>query len=156
MHGGSLRVVASADAPAKASHDLEAIFRYEEEKGLLRPETWTAFGGRVQRTIRVVAETMRPLAERSRIWGYGAAGKATLWFNACKMGYLEAVADSSPLRAGKLMPGTHTPVRDPRELRNDPPHYIFVSAWNYADVIRAKEQWFDGIWVTPLPELRFS
>ena len=31
----------------------------------------------------------------------------------------------------------------------------FVSAWNYADVIRAKESWYPGIWVSPLPELKF-
>ena len=50
------------------------------------------------------------LAERSRIWAYGAAGKATLWLNACDMDYLEAMVDASPLRAGKLMPGVHTPI----------------------------------------------
>jgi SAM-dependent methyltransferase len=156
MHGGSLRVVASADPDAKPSAGVEAISRYEAEKGILDVETWMSFGRRVQRTIRVVEETLRPLGTARRMWGYGAAGKATLWLNACHMDYLEGIADSSPLRAGKIMPGTHTPIRDPRELRVNPPDYIFVSAWNYADVIRAKEQWFDGIWVTPLPELSFS
>jgi len=156
MHGGSLRVVASADPSAKPSAGVEAISRQEAEKGILDVDTWMTFGQRVQRTIRVVEETLRPLGTARRMWGYGAAGKATLWLNACHMDYLEGIADSSPLRAGKIMPGTHTPIRDPRELRVNPPDYIFVSAWNYADVIRAKEQWFDGIWVTPLPELTFS
>jgi SAM-dependent methyltransferase len=156
MHGGSLRIVASTDLSARRSPGVETISRYETEKGLLEPKTWMSFGRRVQRTIRVVAETLGPLGKARRMWGYGAAGKATLWLNACHMDYLEGVADSSPLRAGKLMPGTHTPIRDPRELRVDPPDYIFLSAWNYAEVIRAKEEWFDGIWVTPLPELCFS
>jgi methylation protein EvaC len=70
------------------------------------------------------------------------------------MDYLEAMVDASPLRAGKLMPGTHTPIVFPDRLRVSAPDYIFVSAWNYADLIRAKEAWFSGIWVTPLPELR--
>jgi hypothetical protein len=30
-----------------------------------------------------------------------------------------------------------------------------VTAWNYADVIKSKEDWFQGIWATPLPDLRF-
>ena len=113
------------------------------------------FGVRSQRKIDVVRETLGQLGKDNRIWAYGAAGKATLWVNACAMDYLEAVVDSSPLRAGKLMPGTHTPIVFPDELRKRAPDYIFVSAWNYADVIRAKESWFPGIWVSPLPQLTF-
>ncbi len=78
-----------------------------------------------------------------------------MWVNACEMDYLEAMVDASPLRAGKLMPGTHTPIVFPEELRKRPPDYIFLTAWNYADLIRAKESWFGGIWAVPLPELRF-
>ena len=33
-----------------------------------------------------------------------------MWVNLCDLDYLEAVVDASPLRAGKLMPGTHTPI----------------------------------------------
>ncbi|HZV05145.1 MAG TPA: class I SAM-dependent methyltransferase [Gemmataceae bacterium] len=154
MHGGSLRIVA-AQMPAAESEELKAIRAYEEKIGLNRAETWKDFGVNVQRKIDVVRETLGALGRNHRIWAYGAAGKATLWVNACKMDYLEAVVDASPLRANKLMPGTHTPIVFPDALRQQPPDYIFVSAWNYADVIRAKEKWFSGIWVTPLPELKF-
>jgi hypothetical protein len=64
------------------------------------------------------------------------------------------MVDASPLRAGRLMPGTHTAIVPPSELRLRPPDYIFVTAWNYADLIRSKEDWFPGFWVTPLPDLR--
>jgi novobiocin biosynthesis protein NovU/D-mycarose 3-C-methyltransferase len=154
MHGGSLRVVASQKAGAE-SDELKAVRAYEEKTGLNRPETWKDFGVRVQRKIEVVRETLGALSRKHRIWAYGAAGKATLWVNACQMTYLEAVVDASPLRANKLMPGTHTPIVFPAALKEQPPDYIFVSAWNYADVIRAKEGWYSGIWVTPLPELKF-
>jgi methylation protein EvaC len=70
------------------------------------------------------------------------------------MTYLDAMVDASPLRAGKLMPGTHTPIVFPTELRKHPPDYIFVTAWNYVDAIRQNESWFNGTWVTPLPDLR--
>jgi hypothetical protein len=32
---------------------------------------------------------------------------------------------------------------------------IFVTAWNYGDLTRSKESWFEGVWATPLPDLRF-
>lgn len=155
MHGGSLRIIATQNSNQAANPSVAEILAYEKEKSLANPKTWVAFGQDIGRKIEVVRETLGKLSQNSRIWGYGAAGKATLWVNACQMNYLEAMVDASPLRAGKLMPGTHTPIVFPEELKSNPPDYIFITAWNYADLIRSKEQWFKGIWVTPLPELRF-
>jgi novobiocin biosynthesis protein NovU/D-mycarose 3-C-methyltransferase len=154
MHGGSLRVIASATPGGTRSPELEELFRSEEKTRLADPKTWIDFGAHIGRKIEVVRDTLGRLARNSRIWGYGAAGKATMWVNACAMTYLEAMVDASPLRAGKMMPGTHTPIVFPAELRKNPPDYIFITAWNYADVIRQNELWFEGIWVTPLPDLR--
>ena len=97
---------------------------------------------------------MRRLSQGASLWAYGAAGKATMWVNACEMDYLEAVVDASPLRYGKLMPGTHTPIVSPDEFKQAAPDYVFVSAWNYLDAIRAGEPQFEGYWIVPLPEMR--
>ena len=155
MHGGSLRVVATHNMEKKPNKSVAEIMAYEKKKSMADPETWEIFGKNIGRKIDVVRHTLGKLSKNSSIWGYGAAGKATLWINACQMLYLEAMVDASPLRAGKLMPGTHTPIVLPQELKNNPPDYIFVTAWNYADLIRSKEKWFKGVWVTPLPNLRF-
>ena len=112
------------------------------------------FGQNIQRKIDVVKDTLARLSKTSRIWGYGAAGKATLWVNACGLDFIEAMVDASPLRAGKFMPGTHTPIVFPDEFKKSPPDYVFITAWNYADVIRKNESWFEGIWITPLPDMR--
>ena len=88
------------------------------------------------------------------MWAYGAAGKATMWVNACHMIYLEAVVDASPLRAGKLMPGTHTPIVSPEEFKRASPDYVFASAWNYLEAIRGNEPQYEGYWIVPLPEMR--
>jgi SAM-dependent methyltransferase len=154
MHGGSLRVCASRK-PKPISSSAEAILNQERSGALCHIETWQRFARNSCRKIEIVADVFRSLSDRHTIWAYGAAGKATMWVNACKMNYLGGVVDSSPLRAGKLMPGTHTPIVFPDKLRETPPDYIFVSAWNYADMIRSKEKWFRGSWSVPLPDLRF-
>jgi SAM-dependent methyltransferase len=154
MHGGSLRVSAAL-TPARPSPELVGIEEYERATRLNEPATWIDFGSRVGRKIDIVREVFDVLRSRKRIWGYGAAGKATMWVNACGMDYLEAMVDASPLRAGKLMPGTHTPIVFPEEMRENPPDVVFITAWNYADGIRANEAWYDGVWATPLPDLRF-
>jgi len=155
MHGGSLRIVATQNSNQAPNNNVAEILAYENEKSLADPETWITFGGHIGRKIDVVRETLGKLNQNSRIWGYGAAGKSTLWVNACQMDYLEAMVDASPLRAGKLVPGTHTPIVFPQELKVNPPDYIFVTAWNYANLIRSKEEWFKGVWITPLPDMRF-
>jgi novobiocin biosynthesis protein NovU/D-mycarose 3-C-methyltransferase len=154
MHGGSLRVVAALE-PGDPSPELLEIEAHEREQGLNDPQRWLDFGAGVGRKIDIVRDVFEVLAKGKRIWGYGAAGKATMWVNACGMTYLEAMVDASPLRAGKLMPGTHTPIVFPDKMRARPPDVVFITAWNYADGIRRNEAWFDGIWSTPLPELRF-
>jgi len=154
MHGGSLRVVASQVQRA-ATAELSEVRAYEESIRLNDPATWVDFGARCKRKIEIVRSTFEDLARGHRIWAYGAAGKATLWLNACGMDYLEAMVDASPLRAGKLMPGVHTPIVFPEEMKKHPPDYVFITAWNYAPGIASKESWFQGIWATPLPELRF-
>lgn len=154
MHGGSLRVIASLVA-GDESDELRRVEAYERESALNDSATWLDFGARVGRKIDVVRDIVGALSEKRTIWGYGAAGKATMWVNAAAMHYLGAMVDASPLRAGKLMPGTHTPIVFPSAMRETPPDIVFVTAWNYADGIRRNEAWYEGIWAAPLPELRF-
>jgi len=153
MHGGSLRVTAARGGAPAAS--VQQLLDSERQRGIDRAETWLDFGKRIVRKIDVVKQVFGELAQRKRIWGYGAAGKATMWVNACEMDYLQGMVDASPLRAGKLMPGTHTPILFPDEFARANPDYVFITAWNYADVITAKEGWYPGVWAVPLPDLRF-
>lgn len=155
MHGGSLRVVATRDKEALIRPSVENVRNYERAIGLASVQTWLRFGEESCRKIRVVEETFGRLRRNSRIAAYGAAGKATMWVNACKMDYLDYVVDASPLRAEKLMPGTHTPIVFPDEMKKSPTDIMFVTAWNYAGHIKAKESWYPGLWSVPLPELKF-
>ena len=154
MHGGSLRIVASKAKRPLTTNYLE-VQKYEETSALNAPSTWLLFGSGIARTIQIVGDVLAELSKTKKIWAYGAAGKATMWLNACNMKYLEAIVDESPLRAGRFMPGTHTPIVFPEKLKESPPDFIFVTAWNYADVIKRKESWYTGIWITPLPEMKF-
>ena len=131
--------------------ELEAA---EAEAELNAAATWERFATDSRRRIEVFGDTVRRLSAGASIWAYGAAGKATMWVNACEMDYLEAVVDASPLRAGKLMPGTHTPIVSPESFAEARPDYVFCSAWNYLDAIRANEPQYEGYWIVPLPETR--
>lgn len=156
MHGGSLRVAAARTGARSVGSSVAEVDAYESACGLNEVATWDGFADDCRRRIATFGDTMRRLGETSSIWAYGAAGKATMWVNVCAMGYLGGVVDASPLRAGKRMPGTHTPIVSPEEFKaQDPaPDYVFVSAWNYLDAIRGNEPQYEGYWIVPLPQMR--
>jgi C-methyltransferase len=153
MHGGSLRIAAARDGRAPAA-SVDEVSAWEAGHALNETGTWDRFADDSRRRIAVFGDTVRRLSKTASIWAYGAAGKATMWINACEMDYLGAVVDASPLRYGKLMPGTHTPIVSPDEFKAAAPDYVFVSAWNYLDAIRANEPQYRGYWVVPLPQMR--
>jgi SAM-dependent methyltransferase len=153
MHGGSLRV-AAARGGRERSGTVAELAAWEAEYELNEVATWDRFADDSRRRIAAFGDSMRRLARSASIWAYGAAGKATMWVNACEMNYLEAVVDASPLRYGKLMPGTHTPIVSPDDFKQSSPDYVFASAWNYLDAIRANEPQYQGYWIVPLPEMR--
>ena len=154
MHGGSLRLTAARKGTSKPRPGVADLGAWEDEMALNDAATWREFAERCRRRIASFGDTMRRLNETATIWAYGAAGKATMWVNACEMDYLEAVVDASPLRHGKLMPGTHTPIVSPEDFKQSQPDYVFVSAWNYLDSIRSNEPQYSGYWIVPLPEMR--
>jgi SAM-dependent methyltransferase len=154
MHGGSLRLAAARSGHRQVDSTVAELEAWEEDLSLNDSSTWDEFARECRRRIDVFGDTMGRLSKGASIWGYGAAGKATMWVNVCEMNYLEALVDASPLRYGKLMPGTHTPIVSPEEFGRHQPDYVFVSAWNYLDAIRANEPRYSGYWIVPLPEMR--
>lgn len=156
MHSGSLRVVAARVGRAAPDSSLAETATLEASLGIDRREAWVEFARRCTRSIDVARTVLHGLREHHDIWAYGAAGRATMWVNACEMDYLHGVVDASPLRAGKLMPGTHTPILSPSEFRQaETASIVFVTAWNYLEPIRKNESWYEGLWATPLPLLTF-
>ena len=155
MHGGSLRIVASKNNKFDKTDGYKKIQTREKLLKLNDFQTWNDFGNHVIRKIDIVKKTLSLLSSKYSIAAYGAAGKAAMWFNAANMDYLKYVVDSSPLRAGKYMPGTHNPIVFPEYFKDNPVDFVFISAWNYAEVISEKEDWFKGTWMVPLPNLIF-
>lgn len=155
MHGGSLRIAASKNKNRSKSLGYKKLCLNENDLNLNNYKTWVNFGKNATNKIEIVKEIFGELSVKNRVAAYGAAGKASMWFNAAGMNYLEYVVDESPLRAGKYMPGTHTKIVFPDHFKSDPPDYMLISAWNYSNVIVEKENWYNGTWAVPLPSLSF-
>lgn len=157
-HGGSLRIFAAKD-PRPATPALRALRDLEATRELEGDGFYQGFNARV---AEVLDGFRRWLAAQTRagrkVAAYGAAAKGNTFLNAAKVGArdLMAVADLSPAKQGRRLPGSHLPVVAPRDLLAMQPDDILILPWNIAPeiVLQLREAGFTGgIW-TAVPEMR--
>lgn len=159
VHCGSILVFAGrAEGPWQVHPAVDALLGLERRTGLHTDEVYREFARKVGRVRRDLPALVRRLsAGGRRVAGYGAPAKGNTILNVCGLGRddLEYCSDTTPLKQGKVLPGSHIPVRTPDYARAHPPAYFLLLAWNYADEILDRETAFleaGGRFILPVPE----
>jgi 2-polyprenyl-3-methyl-5-hydroxy-6-metoxy-1,4-benzoquinol methylase len=139
-HGGSLRIIGCHDDD-DAKPDTgraEELLGSEDAAGYSEIETYLDYGERVAADKREILSTLVALKEEGkRIVGYGAPAKGNTLLNYCGIGrdFLDYTVDLNPHKQGRLLPGTHIPVRAPEAIREDQPDVVLILPWNLKDEI---------------------
>ncbi|WP_047284497.1 class I SAM-dependent methyltransferase [Pseudomonas protegens] len=161
-HGGSLRVfVQRVDGQRRPVLDSVARqLRLEQEAGVSTPDYYRTLAPAAE---RIKHELLRFLlqakAEGKRVVGYGAAAKGNTLLNyaGVKPDLLAWVADASPHKQGKYLPGSRIPVVAPERIDLERPDYVLVLPWNLlgevSEQLAQVRQW-GGRFVIAVPELR--
>ena len=130
--GGSLRVFVSF--PGSRNIDESVKNMLETEGGLNSIKSrYLLFPLKVAKikedALRLFKEKIR---SGNKIAGYGASAKATVFLNFLNLSSSEiiAIADKSPIKQGKFIPGVAIPIVSPDELVNLNPKVIIIFAWN--------------------------
>jgi len=161
-HGGSLRVLAQhADTGCHPSTTgLTDILAAEENAGLGDPARYTSLADDAARvTTELRSFLSRARAEGACVAAYGAAAKGTMLLNCADIGadQIACIADASPLKQGRRIPGCRLPIVAPDHLGRLRPDFLLILPWNIADEIMAATA-FIGEWggrfVIPSPTLR--
>jgi hypothetical protein len=72
---------------------------------------------------------------------------------------LDFVADRSPHKQGRYMPGVHVPICPPERLLEEMPDEVLLLTWNFADEILEQQKVYrqlGGKFIIPLPELKVA
>jgi trans-aconitate methyltransferase len=136
-HGGSLRVL-STTSPRPPSAALEALRAEEAARGIQGDAFYRGFDARVREVVaglRAWVDAAR--AAGRRVGAYGAAAKGNTLLNAAGVTARDilAVADRSPAKQGRLLPGSRIPVVTPEALLALAPDVILILPWNIAEEI---------------------
>jgi SAM-dependent methyltransferase len=159
IHGGSLRLwIAHAGSEVRPS--VAALLAEERGLGMTRIDYYRDFGTRVSALRDDLVSYLRRLkAEGKRIAAYGAAAKGAVLLNYARIDkeLVDFVADRSPHKQGRYLPGVRIPIRGPEALLKDRPDYVLLLAWNFEDEIRAQQADYlrqGGRFIVPVPAIR--
>lgn len=160
-HGGSLRVFAQLESAGRpATERLASVRADEAASGLTRMETYAKFDARIAAVCQGFRDFLaKAKSEGKTVAAYGAAAKGNTFLNVCgvKPGEIAFAVDRNDLKQGKLLPGTHIPVRAPSHLQVAKPDYLVILPWNLTDEIIAENasirDW-GGHFVVAIPLVR--
>ena len=153
MHGGAIRVFVQRECGRLPN--LDEILSLEDRMGIDRPYTYIQFGERVEKYKKELRQVVAEREAKGKtLCGYGASGRAAILLNYCGIDSMQYIVDESPLRAGKCMPGIHTPIYFPAHFRAHPTDDCMITAWTYEREIVGKEKGYRGTFIIPLPDIR--
>lgn len=141
IHGESMRVFVSKNIPA--TPNVSDFLQREKSLGLNDKDTFLRFAKRVQESKQILRNMLSMIKnDGKKIAGYGAPAKGNTLLNyyGITPDIVDRLTDTTPLKQGLYAPGTKIPVVHPDSVRETPPDYFLLLAWNYADAILKKEE----------------
>jgi hypothetical protein len=158
IHGGSLRVFVTRAGVTLPSPAVTGLLEDETRLGVTGIDYFSEFAARVEALGADLRDLLAGMKEHGRsIAGYGAAAKGAILLNAFGIGAdtLDFVADRSPHKQGRYMPGVRIPVVPAERLLESMPDACLLLAWNFADEILAQQSEYrgrGGTFILPVPK----
>lgn len=159
-HGGSLRVWACREgAPQETLPAVERMHQREQDAGM---DTMAWYGGFQQVAEKTKDSFLSFLLNQKRagktVAAYGAAAKGNTLINfaGVRRDLIAFVADASPHKQGRFLPGSRIPVVDEKTLRDARPDFVVVLPWNLREEITTQLAYvrdWGGRFVFAIPHL---
>jgi 2-polyprenyl-3-methyl-5-hydroxy-6-metoxy-1,4-benzoquinol methylase len=162
-HGGSIRVFAQrAAGRAKPRAAVEAMLTTERQEGVNSVAFYAGFQSRAEAAkdaLLAFLSEQRKSARKVGAYGAAAKGNTLLNFAGVYSELLPYVADRSPAKQGKYLPGSRIPIVDEKHLISDRPDWVLILPWNLRFEIEkqlaAIREWGGGF-VQAIPKLTTS
>lgn len=160
-HGGSLRIYAKHrdDSSKPVSENVATLLLKEKDFGLDEMQVYNGYQEKADKVKNdFIAFLITAKNEGKPVAAYGAAAKGNTLLNyaGIKKDLLQFVADASPHKQNKYLPGMHIPVVAEERIKEQQPHYVVILPWNLKDEIAEQLNYiknWGGKFVVAVPEL---
>ena len=159
-HGGSLRLWACRiDAAHPQTPSVAAMLAKERAANMMDMGWYQGFQDVADSTKNAfLALLLDARRSGAQVAGYGAAAKGNTLINyaGVRPDLLPCVADASPHKQGRFLPGSRIPVVSEAYLREIRPDFVVILPWNLREEISKQLAYirdWNGRFVTAVPEL---
>jgi len=134
IHGGSNRYWLTKFAESNFTDDsVQRMILAENGQGLFDHVKWGEYSKKVSKILSDFHNWVRSTKETDgRIYGYGAAAKASTILNSIDLesGLITAIADASLEKQSRFMPPNGIKIISPERLFTESPTDIIIFPWN--------------------------
>ena len=159
--GGSLRVYTSKNKNSKNQKSIKKqILKEKKQLNLFNVSTYKKFEKKIINCKNKLNSLIQNCINNNMsIAGYGAAAKTTTFLNYFKISEknIKFIFDDNKLKQGLCIPGTKIKILDPLNMNKKNIDVLIIFAWNYAELIIAKNKKFKkkgGKFLIPFPNPR--
>ncbi len=156
--GPALRIyVSHYESKYEINNIVKDFENLEIKNNYKRIETYNNFANEVINLRNEIDDIIIKLASNSKkigAFGAPAKGNTMLNFLGKSKSHIKAVADNTPIKIGKLTPGSHIPIVSDDEFNNMRFDYALLLSWNYADFFLKNSQFIknNGKFIIPFPK----
>ncbi|SPM30968.1 transferase [Mycobacterium terramassiliense] len=148
LYGGTL-LAAAVHGRVEPDESVREILERESDFGIRDP----AVVGRLQCAAEVHAAQLRDwllaqAVDGRKVYGYGASSRVPALFSLAGVDrrLLQAVADASPAKQGRRIPGTDVAIISPEQLVAADPDCVMLTLPDLYDEVRRAYPQLDGRW----------
>ena len=163
-HGGSLRIYVKHSEYDKIPINKKVKILLEKEKlyGLENISTYINFIKNVEDVKKKLQQFFKHARNSGKkIVCYGAAAKGNTLLNYCNIGkkFIDYAVDQNPHKQGLFLPGTHIPIKNPKEIQKTKPDYLIIIPWNLKEEIIEQMNYireWGGKFMIPIPKIEIK
>ncbi|RDI55804.1 putative zinc binding protein [Nocardia mexicana] len=152
LYGGTV-LVAAVPHPTEPGESVRRILA--TERTLTDPAALEPLQEAADSQVRDLRTWLEyEAAQGNRIYSYGAASRAVALFARAGLdrSRLAGVADASPAKHGRRMPGTDIPIITPAELVAARPHRVLLTLPDLLPEVQVRLPALSGRWVVQVPQ----
>ncbi|MGY8796472.1 MAG: methyltransferase domain-containing protein, partial [Woeseiales bacterium] len=160
IHGGTVRVFLGHQGRHTVNESVAVFLAAEKDGGYHSEDKYLTWNRDIDHLIAELSRELRILKQGgAKIAAFAASAKGNTLLNSCGLdaNTIDYIVDDTPEKIGRFSPGNGIAIVDRSVLESDPPDYLIILAWNFAEEIMANTSAYrenGGKYILPIPSFK--